>query len=283
MRDSSSYFNSILSVTFKMSDDEDAGIPRNKVLPVADFDDYDPSVPPSSGEEYLRRVQLEAAKCPDIVSSKIDQINQSAVTDFDDTRPDAYRIPSNGFIKATSDQLMPEDLQHSAVTGFTLLRMRIDQMKSKIDPAVVDKRRSEFRVQNNPKFWKEYCMSQDHIPESNGDTESEGDDSSSKKLPFVSLLMCLDQSELCDLLSYHVKWIKEDGYCDNNGLWIYSILACIEKPLSSDFHSVLRNISRVCSEFRSNHKADGPQLTSINLMICIIGRYFNQLDMIDSE
>ena len=26
-------------------------------LPVADFDDYDPTQPPSSGEEYLRRVQ----------------------------------------------------------------------------------------------------------------------------------------------------------------------------------------------------------------------------------
>lgn len=30
---------------------------RKRVLPVANFDNYDENVPPKSGEEYLRRVQ----------------------------------------------------------------------------------------------------------------------------------------------------------------------------------------------------------------------------------
>uniref|UniRef100_A0A8C4XI62 Gem (nuclear organelle) associated protein 2 n=1 Tax=Erpetoichthys calabaricus TaxID=27687 RepID=A0A8C4XI62_ERPCA len=42
-------------------------IPR--CLPVEDYDleDFDPSTPPRNPQEYLRQVQLEAAKCPDFV------------------------------------------------------------------------------------------------------------------------------------------------------------------------------------------------------------------------
>lgn len=53
-------------------DDEIDDYRRPSVLPVASFDDYDPSKPPASGEEYLRRVQLEAQKCPEVAVAKLD-------------------------------------------------------------------------------------------------------------------------------------------------------------------------------------------------------------------
>lgn len=54
------------------SDDDSDGYRRPSILPVANFDDFDPSKPPASGEEYLRRVQLEAETCPDIVVAQFD-------------------------------------------------------------------------------------------------------------------------------------------------------------------------------------------------------------------
>ncbi|XP_075700795.1 gem-associated protein 2 isoform X4 [Rhinoderma darwinii] len=46
-----------------------------RLLPVGKCDlteDFDPAVPPRTPEEYLRRVQIEAARCPDVVIAQID-------------------------------------------------------------------------------------------------------------------------------------------------------------------------------------------------------------------
>ncbi|OWK09074.1 hypothetical protein Celaphus_00015435, partial [Cervus elaphus hippelaphus] len=46
-----------------------------RLLPVEPCDlteSFDPSVPPSTPQEYLRRVQIEAAQCPDVVVAQID-------------------------------------------------------------------------------------------------------------------------------------------------------------------------------------------------------------------
>uniref|UniRef100_A0A8C5YWM1 Gem-associated protein 2 n=1 Tax=Marmota marmota marmota TaxID=9994 RepID=A0A8C5YWM1_MARMA len=46
-----------------------------RLLPVEPCDlaeGFDPSVPPRTPQEYLRRVQIEAAQCPDVVVAQID-------------------------------------------------------------------------------------------------------------------------------------------------------------------------------------------------------------------
>lgn len=53
-------------------DDDFDDYKRPSVLPVASFDHYDPEKPPTSGEEYLRRVQLEALKCPEVAIADLD-------------------------------------------------------------------------------------------------------------------------------------------------------------------------------------------------------------------
>lgn len=55
-------------------DDDDEHHGMCTVLPVSDFTEYDPSRPPASGADYLRRVQLEAKKCPDLVVSDVDPL-----------------------------------------------------------------------------------------------------------------------------------------------------------------------------------------------------------------
>nr|KAF6500195.1 gem nuclear organelle associated protein 2 [Molossus molossus] len=46
-----------------------------RLLPVEPCDlteGFDPSIPPRTPQEYLRRVQIEAAQCPDVVVAQID-------------------------------------------------------------------------------------------------------------------------------------------------------------------------------------------------------------------
>lgn len=65
--------------------DDDSDYGQSQALPVADFDEYDPLCPPVSGPDYLRRVQLEAQKCPAVVVADIDPkrlASKQTVNDF---------------------------------------------------------------------------------------------------------------------------------------------------------------------------------------------------------
>lgn len=69
---SSSRVDQLLKKTRMDFDDDYDDYKRPSVLPVANFDHYDPQKPPTSGEEYLRRVQLEAQKCPEVAIANLD-------------------------------------------------------------------------------------------------------------------------------------------------------------------------------------------------------------------
>jgi hypothetical protein len=43
-----------------------------QALPVADLKDQNLAEPPTTGEEYLSRVRLEASKCPNVVVAKVE-------------------------------------------------------------------------------------------------------------------------------------------------------------------------------------------------------------------
>ena len=93
----------------------------------------------------------------------------------------------------------------------------------------------------------------------------------------------MTQDEVIRVLSYHQKWIKQLGFTADMGRWIYALLVALDKPLPSEVYSVLRDLSRVCSECRHKMdiKTDTKTVNAINLIICLIGRYFEQNDMCD--
>ncbi|KAG7212070.1 hypothetical protein KM043_012425 [Ampulex compressa] len=66
---------------------------RDPVFYVGELDeDIDCSLPPSSGEEYIKRVVLEARQCPDVVVAEIDR------TRFQNPTIDVEPLP--GCVKA---------------------------------------------------------------------------------------------------------------------------------------------------------------------------------------
>lgn len=154
-------------------------------------------------------------------------------------------------------------------------------------------------------WWKEYCLGKKTTytssdSDSNSNSESVGEsvessvtDKSAKndslsslrqngQLPLLSTLFELPQEEVQRVIEYHIKWIREFGFGHQNGLWIYALLVLLEKPITSEVCSVLRQLSRVCSEIRDKIKnPSSKRLIPLNLIICIIGRYFSQLDMVD--
>lgn len=73
------------------------------------------------------------------------------------------------------------------------------------------------------------------------------------------------------------------GLSENLGAWIYGILALLEKPLTPDCCFKLREFAKKCAQIRATFSSeiDESLATPLNLYICIVARYFNQLDLIN--
>ena len=99
--------------TSDSDEDPETGPVQACVLPVADLTHCDERVPPASGAEYLRRVQLQAQRCPDVVTS--------------DRRPplasprDAAQSVADtdaGFKRCPWSQCLAHDVQRSMAADF---------------------------------------------------------------------------------------------------------------------------------------------------------------------
>ncbi|GAB1297459.1 Gem-associated protein 2 [Apodemus speciosus] len=68
----------------------------------------------------------------------------------------------------------------------------------------------------------------------------------------------------------------------SEGRWFYALLACLEKPLLPEAHSLIRQLARRCSEVRLLvGSKDDERVPALNLLICLVSRYFDQRDLAD--
>ncbi|RWS08703.1 gem-associated protein 2-like protein [Dinothrombium tinctorium] len=247
--------------------DEDVEYGMCRVLPVSSFTQYDPSKPPTTGADYLRRVQLEAMKCPDIVVADLN------VEEYNNKRT-LVLTESNGFIKASKDICPSLEWQRQQVADFNQLRLKIADIKLKLAKSQRDARYA--KLVKSKRFLENYKSCKNNEQQF-AFFEYER--------PLLKSLLQLSQNDIHNILVDHIRWIKQAGYSYFRGLWIYSLLAFLEKPLQSEVYSTLRDLSRLCSVERSSatFSSDSEEMTSLNLIICLIGRYFNQLDMVDNS
>lgn len=106
-------------------------------------------------------------------------------------------------------------------------------------------------------------------------------------LPTPSLLMQFDQVLTQALLKHHITWLKESEVMSTNqALWIYSLLARLEKPLFQDTGALIRSLYRRCCELRIQDfdvkkglgEETDDKIARLNLLIVISGKYFGQAE-----
>lgn len=193
--------------------------------------------------------------------------------------------------------------QREQVSDFTRVRLKMSQMKEYRIKMGLNAKPSEGRTRSML-WWKEYCIgkkssdeesSSDSVCDSSQSTLTDTPNSNDSllknekkikpkaNLPLLSFLCDMSSEEVILNLSYHIKWIRQFGFTHQNAIWIYALLVNLEKPLPSEVYSTLRELSRVCSEVRAKigSISESTILVPLNLIICLIGRYFDQNDMID--
>lgn len=104
--------------------------------------------------------------------------------------------------------------------------------------------------------------------------------------PLLSTMFQIQQRTLEKLIEHQSNWLTEDltVYKEKSEWitsWIYSALACLHLPLEPNMHSILREIAKTCIRLRNQMDGDSENsVTPLNLIICIVARNFNQLDLL---
>ncbi|XP_059812850.1 gem-associated protein 2 isoform X2 [Hypanus sabinus] len=251
-------------VLTEMNFDEEL-MPRQ--LPVDDWDtteDFDPSVPPRTPQEYLKRVQIEASRCPEVVVAKIDprklKSNQTVNISLSGCQP----APA-GFSPSLK-------WQQQQVANFSSLRQNIDKNRDRWKSQPLDSN-VLLPSPEDEEGWKKFCLGEKLYLNSSSITEEIDN-------PGIDYV----QPTVFNILEYLISWFGDKKLYPELGRWLYALLACIEKPLLPEAHSLIRQLARRCSEVRATleNPEDG-ELSALNLLICLVARYFEQCDLADKD
>jgi len=234
---------------------------RQPVFVVGDIDeDMNLSLPPSSGEEYIKRVVIEARQYADVVVADLDPSSMKP------TR--AYVEILAGCVQAPASLKPTIEWQQYQVRDFSDVRLYVKRLKDEIQ---IGKRKwrppdSHLPDIDDQKAWINFCLG--------GEKRIE---------PTLNTLFCFSQSNVEQVLEYLIQYVETEKRIEEKiGQWIYALFVILEQPLQPDTCSCLRSLARACSVIRADSRElDTQELGALNLFICLVARYFHQLDLAD--
>uniref|UniRef100_A0A8C2P872 Gem-associated protein 2 n=1 Tax=Capra hircus TaxID=9925 RepID=A0A8C2P872_CAPHI len=213
-----------------------------RLLPVEPCDlteSFDPSVPPRTPQEYLRRVQIEAAQCPDVVVAQIDPKKLK--------RKQSVNISLSGCQPAPEGYSPTLQWQQQQVAQFSTVRQSVNRHRSHWKSQQLDSNVTMPKCEDE-EGWKKFCLGE----------------------------------RLCAEGAIGPAASESPGIDYVQGRWLYALLACLEKPLLPEAHSLIRQLARRCSEVRLLvDSKDDERVPALNLLICLVSRYFDQRDLAD--
>ncbi|KAB0395702.1 hypothetical protein E2I00_011204 [Balaenoptera physalus] len=200
-----------------------------RLLPVEPCDltdSFDPNVPPRTPQEYLRRVQIEAAQCPDVVVAQIDPKKLK--------RKQSVNISLSGCQPAPEGYSPTLQWQQQQVAQFSTVRQSVNRHRSHWKSQQLDSNVTMPKSEDE-EGWKKFCLGERLYAE--GAVAPAASES-----PGIDYVQVGDNIGFPPLLSIVSRM--------NQGRWLYALLACLEKPLLPEAHSLIRQLARRCSEVR---------------------------------
>jgi len=240
-----------------------------KALYVEDDGDVDFDTAPASGQDYLKRVIIEARKCEPVVTANIDSKKLKTQT--------IQYTNDSGCPPAPEEYLPTKEWQQDQIGHFSELRTKLVQYIAHSKKSGKAARPKNLPSIDKEEEWSDFCYG----------TASASDETCitpdrKGTPPLVSIIISLNQYQVETLLEYNIRWLEEKEFSQQRGQWLYALLAKLEKPLIPEVCSLLRDLARICSTARADIPSqESPLLPQLNLLICLVGRYFDQSDLAD--
>lgn len=301
-----------MALTFAQEDAEEELL--SKALYVENSNEtsvpYDPSKPPATAEEYLKSVMHEAKHLEGVAIAK----NANKLT----SNKVQVAVREKANIKHSKSILPTKEWQNKQVKDFSETRTMFARHVATVQkPGVPNKKRHKLPSKTNEQGWCCYCFGKDFWStivkaQKDGDeSESASEDESTNdhnkpstvfnditegQKPETSIITQLKQTEVVALLDFQISWVELVGMIrEDQGLWLYSLMAHLDKPPHADVTSSMRSLVLACSRQRKQiyesenldakvEEGDNsmPKMTiHLNLIICLVARYFEQKDLAD--
>ncbi|KAJ3613376.1 hypothetical protein NHX12_019626 [Muraenolepis orangiensis] len=235
----------------------------------------EPNGAPRNPQEYLRQVQLEASLCPEVLVAHID--------------PKKLRRKQTVNASVSGCQAAPEGFspslgwQQQQVANFSEVRQSIARHRRHWSTQTLDDNVLMPKL-TDEEGWKTFCLGGPAASETDPDTSGALDYNKMGFPPFLSIVSRLNQTTVLAVLEILVGWFEESELVPQLGRWLYALLACLEKPLIPEAHSLLRQLARRSSQLRTTLQSqEDPRLPALNLLICLVARYFEQNDLADQQ
>jgi len=259
---------------------------------------------PQDGMAYLRAVRAERKQCPDTVTASVlppppRKHGSGAEVEVSEKEVDGVgdkKVFGAGRVKAPPPPGCCPGVawQRKQVKQFSQLRLRMGKhvalVRSKGEkPVKVPDRQNEAlwcHLMMGGAVWQE-VLAQREDEEGRlvqGDVKGES--------PTVTFLTSVPVHVCETLMDYLTSWLAATGWKDAYGPWIYAVLTRLEKPLTPDVGSKLRDLALECSVIRQylvDQRVGEKQILSdegiatMNLFICLVSRYFDQTDLVDCD
>ncbi|XP_030920494.1 gem-associated protein 2 [Geospiza fortis] len=199
--------------------------------------------------------RIEAARCPDVVVAQIDPRKLK--------KKPTVNISISGCQPAPEGYSPTLKWQQQQVANFSAVRQSLN------------KHRNHWRSQ--------HLDSNVTMTDAISDNENLGIDYLKVGFPpLLSIVSRMNQATVTSVLEYLISWFGEKKFTPELGRWLYALLACLEKPLLPEAHSLIRQLARRCSEVRALEESNNEeQISALNLIICLVSRYFDQRDLAD--
>ncbi|CAH1783791.1 unnamed protein product [Owenia fusiformis] len=245
---------------------------QDAVLPVAgDDEEFDLDIPPTSGMEYLRRVQNEAKQCQTIVVADVDA---------EKLRKQTVKVYQSRVLPPPSGYAPSLQWQLHQVADFAHVRQKLARYKATMKKNKI-KQAPTLPADDDVEGWCKLCFGR-LKPPSMCETRNQEDETWERTAPLLSIMCAMNQTTVLDVLEYHVNWFEATGFTPEQGQWFYALLCCLEKPLIPEACSLIRELARNSANLRASlENSVDARLIPLNLIICLVSRYFNQMDLAD--
>ncbi|KAK9959591.1 hypothetical protein ABG768_009704 [Culter alburnus] len=221
----------------------------------------------------------EASLCPDVVVAQIDPKKLK--------KKQSVNVSITGCLAAPQGFSPSLKWQQQQVSKFSEIRQSVNKHRQHWNAQFLDDNVVMPKTEDED-GWRRFCLGENVCL----DVQLKEDDNINPGLdyvktgfpPFLSIVSKLNQSTISAVLEYLINWFEERDFVPQLGRWLYALLACLEKPLLPEAHSLIRQLARRCSTVRANLESkDDDRLSALNLMICIVARYFEQNDLADKD
>lgn len=243
-------------------------------------------LPPADVQEYLWRVRHEVEEIPQVVVSDVNP------RDYD--KRQTIRVPVLKDCSIVSDpaHLPSEEWKSFVLAEFAEIRQLIRRWQAIRSEESSIEEHAQVPRQSDEAGWMRFFYGRDL------DTDTEVKDAPMEidaecstdrtehtgSPPYLRLALQFDQILTRKLLMYQVEWLETIQLTKEHAVWIFALLARLDRPTSADVSAIIRQLLRRCWNLRNEMTGQNDTyLKCINILICITGEYFGQYHDIEDK